>query len=210
MKELSALRFEQELRSRKEEVERKLLEADNLRKTEELEEARKLQLSMLPKSVPVVPGLKIASYMKTATEVGGDYYDYFVGEDGTLTVAIGDATGHGVKAGTMVAAAKSLFQTLAEMPDITQIFSRMSKSLKRMNLGNIYMALSIVKIHSGTMQLSAAGMPPALLYQSETGNVREILMKGMPLGSISRNRPPEGRGLYRERGRKHNEAKQEP
>jgi len=45
------------------------LKADNQRKTKELEEARKLQLSMLPKSVSEVPELEIAVYMKTASEV---------------------------------------------------------------------------------------------------------------------------------------------
>jgi sigma-B regulation protein RsbU (phosphoserine phosphatase) len=50
--------------------------------------------------------------MDTATEVGGDYYDFHVSEDGTMTLAIGDATGHGVKAGIMVTAAKILFSNL--------------------------------------------------------------------------------------------------
>ena len=44
-----------------------------------LEEARQLQLSMLPKELPQLPNLDIAVYMKTATEVGGDYYDFNVG-----------------------------------------------------------------------------------------------------------------------------------
>ena len=63
-----------------------LLEAENKRKSEELEEARQLQLSMLPNDLPQLPNLDIAVYMKTATEVGGDYYDFHIGLDGTLTV----------------------------------------------------------------------------------------------------------------------------
>lgn len=51
--------------------------------------------------------------MKPATEVGGDYYDFHLADDGTLTVAVGDATGHGLKAGTFVTAMKSLFRTFA-------------------------------------------------------------------------------------------------
>ena len=83
-----------------------LVEAENESSAKELEEARQLQLSMLPKKLPVIPNLEIAAYMKPATEVGGDYYDFHVGEDGTLTVAVGDATGHGLKAGTVVTATK--------------------------------------------------------------------------------------------------------
>ena len=60
--------------------------------------------------------------MKPATEVGGDYYDFHVGEDGTLTVAVGDATGHGLKAGTMVTATKSLFNNLAARTEYREHF----------------------------------------------------------------------------------------
>src|SRR5262245_9957749 len=115
-------------------LEHEKVKAENERRAKELEEARQLQLSMLPKKLPQLPHLEIAAYMKTATEVGGDYYDFHLGEDGTLTVAVGDATGHGLKAGTMVTAVKSLFDTLACHPDIPHIFERLSRTLKRMNL----------------------------------------------------------------------------
>ncbi|MEP7039295.1 MAG: hypothetical protein ABI891_13250, partial [Acidobacteriota bacterium] len=68
-----------------------IIEAENDRRAEELEEARALQFSMLPKKLPQLPNLEIAAYMKPATEVGGDYYDFHVGTDGTLTIAVGDA-----------------------------------------------------------------------------------------------------------------------
>ncbi|MCB0284860.1 MAG: hypothetical protein KDF60_19935, partial [Calditrichaeota bacterium] len=90
-----------ELQAKAAEAQSKVIQAENERKSKELEEARKLQLSMLPKELPKLPHLDIAVYMQTATEVGGDYYDFHVGLDGTLTVVIGDATGHGMQAGTM-------------------------------------------------------------------------------------------------------------
>ncbi len=80
----------------------KAILAENQRRAKELEEARTLQLSMLPKTVPSLPNLEIAVYMNPATEVGGDYYDFHVSNDGALTVAVGDATGHGLNAGIMV------------------------------------------------------------------------------------------------------------
>ncbi|MCW8848945.1 MAG: triple tyrosine motif-containing protein, partial [Melioribacteraceae bacterium] len=55
-----------------------IVQAENERKTKELEEARDLQLSMLPRNLPQLPNLDIAVYMKTATEVGGDYYDFHI------------------------------------------------------------------------------------------------------------------------------------
>jgi sigma-B regulation protein RsbU (phosphoserine phosphatase) len=45
------------------------------------------------------------------------------------------------------------------------------------------MCLSILKIQGNKIQLSAAGMPPALLYRSKTKSVEEIVLKGMPLGA---------------------------
>ena len=100
-----------ELDQRKERETKKFLEIENERKTKELEEAKQLQLSMLPKSLPNLPHLDIAVYMKTATEVGGDYYDFHVHPDGTLTVILGDATGHGMMSGMMVSIMKSLFMS---------------------------------------------------------------------------------------------------
>ena len=101
------------------ELQARALQAESERKTKELEEARNLQLSMLPKVLPQLPQLDIAVYMKTATEVGGDYYDFNIGLDGTLTCVLGDATGHGMKAGTMVTAVKGLFNSYGANPDIS-------------------------------------------------------------------------------------------
>ena len=161
-----------------------LLRAENQRKTQELEEARQLQLSMLPKVLPQLPHLDIAVYMKTATEVGGDYYDFHVGMDGTLTVVIGDATGHGMRAGTMVTTTKSLFSSHASNPDILFTFQEITRCIKTMNMHMLSMCLSILKIQGNKMQISAAGMPPALLYRSKTKSVEEIVLKGMPLGAV--------------------------
>ena len=166
-------------------LEHEKVKAENERRARELEEARQLQLSMLPKNIPQLPHLEIAAYMKTATEVGGDYYDFHLGEDGTLTVAVGDATGHGLKAGTMVTAVKSLFDTLAYHPDIPHIFERLSRTLKRMNLRGLFMAMTMVKVNGQQLSVSIAGMPPVLIYRAASGEVEEIAIRGIPLGSLT-------------------------
>jgi len=150
-----------------------------------LEEARELQLSMLPKDLPNLPNLDIAVYMQTATEVGGDYYDFHVGLDGTLTVVIGDATGHGMKAGTMVTTTKSLFNILAPNPDILTTFSEISRVIKGMKFHQLSMCLMLLKIKGDQLFASSAGMPPALIYRKKNRAIEEIFMKGMPLGSIN-------------------------
>ncbi len=176
---------EAELRAQAAEAESRAIRAENDRKTHELEEARRLQLSMLPKHLPELPHLDIAVYMKTATEVGGDYYDFHVALDGTLTVVIGDATGHGLKAGTMVTAAKSLFSSHAANPDILFTFSEMTRCIKHMDMHMLSMCLSIVKIAQNRLTISSAGMPPALLYRGKDQLLEEIEIKGMPLGTFT-------------------------
>ncbi len=192
------------------EVERKVLQADNERKTAELEDARKLQLSMLPQIMPTVQGLDIAMFMQTASEVGGDYYDYFTGSDGTLTIAIGDATGHGVKAGTMVAATKSLLAAMVQVQDekiigsASDVLKPTSPILKRMNLRSMFMALMVARIKTDAegvkVLIANAGMPSALVYRAANGGlVEEILMKSMPLGTMA-NFPYEERHVTLSRG----------
>ncbi|MGH9856122.1 MAG: PP2C family protein-serine/threonine phosphatase, partial [Blastocatellia bacterium] len=164
---------------------RQELEAENEQRARELEEARQLQLSMLPKKIPQLPHLEIAAYMKPATEVGGDYYDFHLSDDGTLTVAVGDATGHGLKAGTVVTAIKSLFNHLAQEPDIPAIFQKSSRALKLMNLRSLFMAMTMVKVKGYQLTLSSAGMPPVLIYRAGQKNVEEISLRGIPLGSLT-------------------------
>src|SRR5262245_10738104 len=163
---------------------RRELEAENEIRAKELEGARQLQLSMLPQALPELPQLEIAAHMKPATEVGGDYYDFHLSDDGTLTVAIGDATGHGLKAGTVVTATKSLFNHLAQELDIPAIFQQSSRALKRMNFRSLFMAMTIAKVNGYQLTLGSAGMPPVLIYRAEQRVVEEISLQGVPLGSL--------------------------
>ena len=185
VRELSQEMLEQERRAREEELERRLLEERYQHKVEELEEARQLQLSMLPERLPELPDLEIAAGMYTATEVGGDYYDFDVADDGTLTVAIGDATGHGMKAGALVTATKSLFHALGDEADLPRTLGRFGRALKRMNLRQLRMALMLARFKAGRLRLAAAGMPPALVYRAASGNVEAVGTEGLPLGSFA-------------------------
>jgi serine phosphatase RsbU (regulator of sigma subunit) len=184
VRELSRKAIENERLAKEEELARRMLEADNERKTRELEDARQVQLSMLPKEVPHLSHMEMAVKMETATEVGGDYYDFHFGEDGTLTIALGDATGHGAKAGTMVSITKGLFHEFASLPSFQTIFERFTRAIKCMNLGQLYMALLLVRVKDYTLTASSAGMPPILIFRSSTGVVEQLVMKGMPLGGF--------------------------
>ncbi|TSA30628.1 MAG: hypothetical protein D4R68_00425 [Ignavibacteriales bacterium] len=167
------------------EAQNKIIQAENERKTKELEEARQLQLAMLPKELPQLSNLEIAVHMKTATEVGGDYYDFQVGSDGTLTAVIGDATGHGMKAGTMVTITKSLFNSLASGENILDTYSRISQVIRDMKFRQLSMCLQMLKIKGSQLSISSAAMPPALIYRMNNQSIEEIFIKGMPLGAMN-------------------------
>lgn len=183
VKFLSNRSLQQEKINKKREIEQRLLEAEHDRKSKELEEARQLQLSMLPNRMPSMPGYEIAVYMDTATEVGGDYYDYSLNNNGTLLLAIGDATGHGMKAGIMVAAAKSYFHTLAHEYDGLTMLKRISSGLRNLNLKMLYMGMMLIELNQNIVEISTAGMPPALHYIRKDDSVNRIVLKGLPLGS---------------------------
>ena len=122
--------------------------------------------------------------MKTATEVGGDYYDFNVGMDGTLTVVLGDATGHGMRAGTMVTSAKSLFNSYAANPDIIFTFREMTRCIKQMQFQSLAMSMMMLKIKNNKLLMSSAGMPPAYLFRNKHKIIEEYLIEGMPLGTM--------------------------
>lgn len=152
------------------------------RKSHELEMARRMQLNMLPQKSPYHPDYKFSFSMKAATEVGGDFYDFCIDEDRVLTFAIGDATGHGAQASVMVTAVKLIFSEHAHELESVEFLQKASGILNRMGFGMIFMALAVGKLKGDHLEISGAGMPPALVYRASTGKLEKISLKGLPLG----------------------------
>lgn len=177
---------ENELQLKATEAEKRAIMAENERKTKELEEARQLQLSMLPKVLPKLPNLEISAFMRTATEVGGDYYDFIVQDGGLLNIGFGDATGHGLQAGTMVTLMKGFFTSNASKLELLEFMNSCSAMIKEVNLGRILMSFSFLRIKECRLELSSAGMPPVYYYNGKTNEVEEILVQGMPLGAMKK------------------------
>jgi len=181
---LSEERLHQERAAREQEVARRLLELENTRKSEELEAARRLQLAMLPARLPTSDAFELAALTETATEVGGDYYDAHLHADGALTLALGDAVGHGARAGTLVAISKGLFHLVAEEDgDLGHALGRFNRALLETGLERASMAMMLARLRDGRLKLAAAGIPPALLVRSGKAEVTEIPAAGLPLGS---------------------------
>ena len=155
------------------------------RRIQEMEQARDFQMSLIPQSPPEHPDYDIALHMKTSTEVGGDYYDFFPQEDGSMYVVCGDATGHGLNAGMMVSITKAgLYGSNFDTPASTT--TRLNRTIKAIDLGTTRMSLNMAKFHNGSFDFTSAGMPPAYLYKHSEKEVDEILVPGLPLGSMKK------------------------
>ena len=175
--------FEEERARREQEIQQRLLAMEYQRKTTDLEDARRFQLSMLPKEVPLHDRYDIAVFTKTATEVGGDYYDFHDGT-GALSVTIGDATGHGAKAGTMVTVIKTLFAGYGGDEAPSSFLRDAAERIKRMDLGRMAMALSLARFDGDGVTVAAAGMPPMLIHRRRTSEVEEVALPATPLGTL--------------------------
>ena len=172
------------VKSKQLQLSRQQLEAENKRTSDELASVKELQLSLLPEKTPSLNFIDIAFEMETATEVGGDYCDYTNGYDGSLSFAIGDATGHGARASTMVMATKMLFNEYATRKTVSGFLRHATSTIKNLKLPKLYMAFAFGRISGNRLEISGAGIPPALLYKSGTDSIDYIVLKGLPLGTF--------------------------
>ena len=161
----------------------RLRQIEEDRKNNELAAARDLQQSMLPKENPKRADLDIATFIRSSTEVGGDYYDFFPQPDGVIFSVCGDATGHGVTSGMMVSVTKAGLNGISPVKP-NKILQRLNGVVKRIDLGTLRMSLNIAEITSDEVFLSSAAMPPIYLYKAATKQVEEFMNNGLPLGGL--------------------------
>jgi serine phosphatase RsbU (regulator of sigma subunit) len=184
---------EAELRAEAAEIQAQAIEAENRRKSEELNFARQLQLSMLPKQNIRLEKVEIVGQMRTATEVGGDYYDFIKIDDHHYCVAIGDATGHGVGAGLVVGMVKTalLNSVLLLGPEATveQLMVDLNQTLKasltHRGVGMCF-SIALIDLETMTAEVGSTGMPFPCFYQGQSGQVETIEMPGPPLGFMKK------------------------
>ena len=153
------------------------------RKSEELEEARDLQLKLLAKDVPEMKNVEVETYIRTATEVGGDYYDFFELDDGTLIAACGDATGHGATSGMMVSITKAGLKGIQKRSP-NEMLTDLNNIVKSVEIGRIRMSLNLLEFKNGHVNISSAAMPPVYHFSKKKNSVNEIELVGTPLGSF--------------------------
>ena len=160
-----------------------LQEAEIERQQAEMEEAREFQQAMLPKEMPSTDDYEMVGFQQTATEVGGDFFDFMQKEDGMWIAICGDATGHGLTSGNVVSITKTAMSSLVEEEPIPTLDS-LNETLLKMNIGLNRMCLNIANIGKDSIRFSSAGMPPAYYYSAEKGELEEVLVGALPLGSF--------------------------
>ena len=145
-----------------------------------------MQRSLLPQSVPEVPGLQLgAAYESSArVEVGGDVYDFMELPDGRLAVALGDVTGHGIEAAADMAMAKFVFRSLArEHPEPGDFL----QSANDVVVGEIApgkfitMVYVVIDPRSGGLSVAGAGHPEPRVVTAD-GGVSPLDAHGLVLG----------------------------
>jgi serine phosphatase RsbU (regulator of sigma subunit) len=154
--------------------------ADKERLARELEIAARIQTSILPRNI-AVDGLEIAASMKTATEVGGDYYDVLPVETGGCWLAVGDASGHGLTAGlVMMMVQAGVAALVRSQPDANP--KDVLTTLNRVVFENVHdrlqaerhMTLSLMRYRAGGRIVVAGAHMDAVFWRAATRSV-EVL-----------------------------------
>ncbi len=173
-------------------IENARLFQENLEKhrmEEELNIARDLQMSMLPRSCPKIPGFNIAATSIPAREVGGDFFDFIEMREGKLGLVVGDVTGKSVSGALVMAASRSIFRMLSEEQlAIGDIMGRANRRSRKDIRGGMFVALlyAVLDGRSKIMRFCSAGQTLPVGFSSETGKaaLQETLGDKFPLGIL--------------------------
>ncbi|HEX7706023.1 MAG TPA: PP2C family protein-serine/threonine phosphatase [Thermoanaerobaculia bacterium] len=156
---------------------------EQIRMRDELQYARELQLSMLPECAPRLEWIDICSICIPATEVGGDYYDYFVEKDRVVLVC-GDVAGHGMASGLVLAGLRSGFTLLRDsLHDPAAVLRRLHDLVTQTTRRRMLVTVSVLLIDRvrRIATIASAGHPPVIRRRGD-GTTDVINLWAPPLG----------------------------
>lgn len=152
----------------------------------ELETARRIQQSILPRGAPSVPGLAVATHYESMSEVAGDLFDFVVTPSGQLGVLVADVSGHGVPAAIVASMVKmALAVQEGEVADPGAVLTRMNRALcGRFELAYVTAVFALIDPVAGTLTYASAGHPPPMLIRGPRRGVtlESLDERGMVLG----------------------------
>ncbi|WP_159441237.1 PP2C family protein-serine/threonine phosphatase [Desulfopila aestuarii] len=152
--------------------------------------AREVQQTLLPQQLPRCSGLEIAGKSIYCDATGGDYWDYLIREqedNGSIDIAIGDVSGHGLPAALFMASVRAgLRQRVALGGDIAKIVTDVNRQFSRdvEGSGNFMTLLYLSVDRSGKcLKWVRAGHDPAMLYDPDKDSFLDLKGEGVALGA---------------------------
>lgn len=158
-------------------------EAEARRTAYELALLARIQVGLLPRELPAVPGFELAASSVLATEVGGDLYDFVWDQDQRLWIAAGDVAGHGYSCAVAQAMTKSALASLIPSGQPPAgVLGRLHRVLRDGGPVRQFTTLALLRLQpeTGEAVLSNAGHPPPILLAN--GETFELTLPGLPLG----------------------------
>ena len=159
----------------------------------EMELAKYIQESLLPKTLPKLNGYEICFSNTMASGVGGDYFDTLLLDEDNLCVIIGDVSGHGVASALVMAIAKAvLYHGFKETRDLKELFVDLNSvvntyfctpPVKKM----ITLFATIINLPTGKSVFIDAGHNFPMKISSD-GQITELKMTGLPIGVMRKMR----------------------
>jgi serine phosphatase RsbU (regulator of sigma subunit) len=170
-------------------VEAALREAETRRQVEHLQHdldvARSIQQSLLPKSVPQIPGFDIAAWNKPADQTGGDYYDWQALPDGRILVALADVTGHGIGPALLASVCRSYSRaTFGQQSDFVKSMEQINTAIAA-DIGEgrfITFVAAIIGPANSQVEVLSAGHAPLFVYWLKHDRFDKMGAQGLPLG----------------------------
>jgi sigma-B regulation protein RsbU (phosphoserine phosphatase) len=166
------------------------------RKQAELNEARTLQLALVPQPFHELVGdraVSLEAFLEPAKEVGGDLVDHFRVGPELVVFLVGDVSDKGAGAALMMARTHSMFRSLAGRPDAQEIFDDPSKAMNLVNAalaaGNescMFVTFFLGSLNPATLELKyvRAGHVPPFVWNGTAAVKRLESAGGPPLGLV--------------------------
>jgi sigma-B regulation protein RsbU (phosphoserine phosphatase) len=147
-----------------------------------MDEARRIQMSLLPKGAPTFHGYDLAGRSVPADVVGGDLFDFIPVSDRILAVAVADSSGHGLPAALQARdVITGLRMGVQENLKIISTMERLNKVINRSTLATRFISLFYGELEkNGNFIYCSAGHPPALFFRD--GGFALLELGGMVLG----------------------------
>jgi sigma-B regulation protein RsbU (phosphoserine phosphatase) len=155
---------------------------------QDLDAARGIQQSLLPQTLPEIPGYSLAFRSVTCYEVGGDYLDIVEEPDSSLLIAVADVAGKGLASAIMATSFRAAFRAMAvqEMP-LEELATRMNQHhwTEGEEARRRYVTAIFLRLHPETAELEIvnAGHNPGFLVEPD-GRFCEFESTGTPLGLL--------------------------